>query len=250
MLLYPRLHKTAALIRLEAICEISIDELRVRDCELSDGATFAQTGGRRATVRDLQRLRNFIQEIATRNGFPHDVSEKERANFDAYCAVWLKRESGIPLGEAFRAEVWSYLAIEVLRDIAAWRFPGRAPERFLGGVRNAFQRLWLRAFLLDDPSDRTALLNYMRRLREDTFVQIVERPGASANPLVASRIAAAWTRASERIGIGRMESVHRMVMKEMTQEGVVISFDSMRTSDLDKYLDSLFDEFGQKLRVE
>ena len=90
-------------------------------------------------------------------------------------AVWLYRESGIPPGEAFRNEVWSYLTIEVLPDIAAWRYLGRAEERFLGGVRNTFQRLWLRGFLLDDPTDRTLLLRYLKELKEDSFVHLPRR---------------------------------------------------------------------------
>jgi hypothetical protein len=244
MLLYPRLRRISALEKFEIIRELPINALGARDCELSDDATFAQTGGRRVTSRDLRRLRDFVEEIANRNGFPGAVTDKERAVFDAYCAVWLKRESGIPLGEAFRGGVWSYLTLEVLPDIAAWRFPGRAPGRFVGGARNTFQRLWLRAFLLDDSTDRTLLLTYMKELKEDSFVQIVERPGSSANPEVATRIAAAWVRAAKHFGPGPMEEIHRKVMKEITQQGAVISFDSMRRADLDGYLDSVFLEFG------
>lgn len=246
MLLFPRLIKPAALRVFETVKDLPLGELGSADCTVSDDATFAETGGQRVRSDWLQRIRTSVCTIAKRYDFPNDSSERNRAAFDATCAVWLLRESGIKPGEAYRLEVWSYLTLEVLPDVAAWRFPDRSAARFLGGVRNVFQRLWIRAFLLEDQDDSRSLFGLLKELREDTFVQITERPGATANPEVARRIAEAWLRAAGRLGSGAMEGTHRKVMKELTQQGAVISFDALAAAGgLDSYLDSLYLEFSR-----
>ena len=245
MLLFPRLSKSDAEVRFETIKELSIDKLIGTDTEISDLATFAATGGHKISDRDLTKIRQSVVKIARRYGFPEKSSDSEKAEFDARCAVWLKAESGVEPGEGFRNGVWAYMAIELLPDVAAWRFPERNKDAFLGGVRNTFQRLWRRAFLLDHAKDPKVLLHYLDKLQADTFVQLVERPGSSANPYVASRIANAWIKASELDDLGPMQKTHRDVMKEVIQIGAVIRIDALAEQKLDAILDRLYLEFGK-----
>lgn len=244
MILFPRLSKLEAERRFGEIEHLSVADLFVSDVRVSDEATFAQTGGTRITREELKRIRQSVIKIAERFGFPEAGNEKTRAEFDATCAVWLRKQANIESGEGFRDEVWAYLTIELLPDIAAWRFPNRNARRFLGGVRNAFQRLWRRAFLLDHAEDAKKLRDYLKSLQEDSFVQLIERPGSSANPYIASRVAAAWVRASEVPELGPMEETHRKVMKELTQVGAVICLDYLPECELDSLLDKLYFELG------
>lgn len=243
--LFPRFTKAAAEMRFEEIKERTIEELRATDTSVADNAFFTQTGGYRISAAELKAFRTSILEIAKEFGWPNQGDEKSKAIFDAHCAVWLLDSSPIYSGEAFRDTVWSYLTIELLPDIAAWRFPGRNIRRFIGGVRNTFQRLWLRAFLLQKIGTRDELLDHLMKLQEDTFLQLIERPGASANPHVSSRIAAAWVRASCLEKSNPMEKIHRLVMKEVTQIGAVINLDSLESTQLDQIFDDLYLEFAQ-----
>lgn len=244
MILFPRLGRLDAERRFEEIRNLSVAELFVSDVRICDEATFAQTGGTRITREELKKIRQSVIKIAERFGFPQAGTEKTRAEFDATCAVWLRKQTSIETGEGFRDAVWAYIAIELLPDVAAWRFPNRNARRFVGGVRNVFQRLWRRAFLLDHADDAKTLLNYLRSLQEDSFVQLIERPGSSANPYIASRVAAAWVRASEVPELGPMENTHRKVMKELTQVGALICLDYLPECELDSLLDRLYSEFG------
>lgn len=243
--LFPRFTKAAAEMRFEEIKGSTIEELGVADTSVSDNAFFAQTGGHRISAEQLKTFRTSVLEIARGFGWPDQGDEKSKASFDAHCALWLLDASPICSGEAFRDSVWAYLTINLLPDVAAWRFPARNMRRFIGGVRNTFQRLWLRAFLLQEIGDRDALLDHLMKLQEDTFLQLIERPGASANPHVSSRIAAAWVMASRLENSKPMEKVHRLVMKEITQTGAVINLDSLESSQLDQMLNDLYVEFAQ-----
>jgi hypothetical protein len=244
MILYPRLTKLAAERRFEDIRRLTIKKLAVDACTIPDEATFAQTGGQPATPEQLKKIRQSIIKIAQRFGFPDAGNEKSKAEFDAICAVWLRKQAGIGYGEGFRDGMWAYLTIELLPDVAAWRFPQKNARRFLGGVRNTFQRLWRRAFLLDYADDAKTLRQYLTSLQEDSFVQLIERPGSSANPYVSSHVAAAWVRASKDPNSGPMEALHRKVMKELTQIGAVICLDYLPEKDLNAMLDSLYRELS------
>jgi hypothetical protein len=247
MILYPRLSKLAAERRFEQIRGLSIQKLDVDEVVISDEATFAQTGGQRITPEQLKKIRQSVVKIAQRFGFPKSGTEKTKAEFDAICAVWLRKQAGIDIGEGFRDGVWAYLTIELLPDVAAWRFPQKNSRRFLGGVRNTFQRLWRRAFLLDYANDARTLREYLTSLQEDSFVQLIERPGSSANPYISSHIAAAWIRASKNPKSGPMEGLHRMVMKELTQIGAVICLDYLPTKELNAMLDGLYSDLSNAL---
>jgi hypothetical protein len=246
MILFPRLSKLNAERRLDQLAGLSVKKLRITKFEISDQATFAQTGGQRISEAELAKIWQSVTEIAKRFGFPEPASEKKKAEFDAICAVWLRTQAKIEVGEGFRDSVWAFLTIDLLPDVAAWRFPNRNSRRFLGGMRNTFQRLWRRAFLLDHEEDAKTLRGYLTELHEDSFVQLVERPGSSANPYTASRIAAAWVRASKKTNGGPMEGTHRKVMKELTQIGAVICLDYLPEAELDSLLDNLYVEFGSK----
>ena len=243
MILFPKLTKLAAERRYDEIRTLSITDLAVAEVQISDEATFSQTGGHRISTQELTKIRQSIVNIAQRFGFPESGTEKTKAEFDAICAVWLRMQANIEVGEGFRDSMWSYLTVELLPDVAAWRFPQRNSRRFLGGVRNTFQRLWRRALLLDHSGDARTLRVYLTNLQEDSFVQLVERPGFSANPYVASRIASAWVRSSNELGKVPMEAAHRKVMKELTQIGAVVCLDYLPEAELDSLLDNLYNEF-------
>ena len=93
-------------------------------------------------------------------------------NFDS---IFVKSVNDIfhdmPLVDGFSKEVWSYITLRLLPDLALWRWPKHNQERFIGGAeRSCFQRLWQRSFVIGP--------DLASQLQEDEAVNIFERPEA------------------------------------------------------------------------
>jgi hypothetical protein len=212
-------------------------------------ASYAQTGGHRVSAGELETFRHEIVGLASRYGYPQGGDRASRAAFDTECSVWLAQQASIPTGEALRDDVWSFIAGVLLPDVCRWRFAGElASERYQGGVRNTFQRLWRRSFLLDrggDAEDRWALV---RELTEDAFVSICERPGLSSNPRFARQLAEGWLRTAKSIGREQMENVNRTAVKNLRAVYTVIHPEVLPESEVRQLIDSAYSQATDGLR--
>lgn len=205
---------------------------------LPDSVRFAAVGGSMVSPSSLGAIRNGILLLAHNCGFGGD-SKSDHARFDAEAAAWLADCPFLSPGEALRDDVWSFFGVVMFPDIVYWRF-GNAKERYLGGVRNTFQRLWLRARATDrGPAvdDRWALL---RDLTEDAFVQIIERPSLGGNRILALAIAEAWVRAATKFGRGQMESIMRLAVLRIRILNEVRSLSSLDAKVLADLIDNHF----------
>jgi hypothetical protein len=93
-------------------------------------------------------LRNGLVEIAKGQGFPQETGRKQLSEFDAQASAWLSGNTTLSSGEALRDDVWAFIATALVPDVTYWRF-GTSRSRYHGGVRNTFQRLWMRGRVLD-----------------------------------------------------------------------------------------------------
>ncbi|MDE0421604.1 MAG: hypothetical protein OXK76_12060 [Gammaproteobacteria bacterium] len=219
---------------------------------------FAPTGGSRVAPRHLEALRDRIVTIARSNGFGTSDT-KQTAKFDAEMAASLADEELFAGGEALRDDVWTFVATAIAPDVVHWRFPDpprRNPlERYIGGVRNTFQRLWIRGRALDRGADHRERWLLLGELTEDALVQITERPALSANPTLARAIAEAWVRASGHHGRGAMETLMRRATKRIRALNEVRSVADLPPADLVHVLNTFFDmphedRAGSRLRAE
>lgn len=209
-------------------------------CELPEAVRFTSTGGSPISSNALEEIRAGILHIAKNNGYGEKTTRTGLSNFDAQTAAWLVDHQVLASGEALRDDVWAFIAIVVAPDIVNWRF-GDSPERYFGGVRNTFQRLWMRGKVFDrgrTSLDRWALLE---KLTEDAFVQITERPSLSANPMLALGIAEAWVRASLHHGKGPMESLTRQVMLKIRVRNEIRCLDELSGDELASFFDTIFE---------
>ena len=168
---------------------------------------FPPTGGTPISEADLGYLRDSITGLAASHGFP-TKRPGVTAPFDRDCAEALHASLDITPHTASSREAWTFLTCCVLPDVAAWRFPALAPERFLGDVnRNVFRRLWWRAEILGPPPE----LPDPVWGREDVLVNVMERPGLSGNPTIAKAICDVF-----RCGVGgRKESDYEPLMRDL-----------------------------------
>ena len=143
--LLPRLTASAGERMLDDFLRDGVSNWKAFDANnLPDGVRFAATGGSQATAAQLRSLRSGLIETAVTCGLGKEGSKNEFARFDADAAAWLAENPTLASGEALRDDVWMFIGVAMAPDIVHWRF-GPARERYLGGVRNTFQRLWLRA---------------------------------------------------------------------------------------------------------
>lgn len=217
--------------------------------ELPDTTRFAPTGGTRASAKHLRTLREGILEKATSCGLGRDASCNEYSRFDNELAGWLADSGILASGEALRDDFWSFVGVVMAPDVVHWRF-GNSRERYFGGVRNTFQRLWLRGRVLDladGDADRWGLLS---ALTEDAFVQIAERPSIGGNPTLARAVAEAWVRAAGRFDQGRMEPIMRRASLHIRIQNEIRSLSNLSNAELALNLDKIFDAAAEATERE
>lgn len=214
--------------------------------DLPEQARFASTGGSAADPPQLRALRRGIVSVAEEFGFRKRDSRATRAECDAALGAWLVQQPLLKSGEGLRDDVWSFIGVVMAPDIVHWRF-GKTRDRYLGGIRNTFQRLWMRARVLDrgdEAEDRWGLLN---ALTEDALVQITERPSIGADTVLSRELAEAWVRASTRIGRGHMEDVMRLAILRLRIRNEIRSLSLLAKDELECLLDQFFDSAAEAL---
>jgi len=207
---------------------------------MPSGTTFAASGGTPVSAEILINFRTAAIEAASEAGFPKPGGTKNRAKFDELMSVFLVQQPLLFSGEALRDDVWAFIATVVLPDLATWRFPDRPAERFHGGIRNVFQRLWMRALVLDrgeQADDRWGLLT---ALSEDAMVQITERPSIGADPALARAFAEGWWRASEARGRAGMEELTRKAVIRLRLRNQIQMLSMLDEPELAKVIDEFF----------
>jgi hypothetical protein len=192
MVFFPRLPLTAARqVLVRPGIRKRMDVQKLRDAA-EPSVVWGSTGAGRVAPDVLAKIDASIRDLARGCGFPKEGGAGARATFDAQVSAWFAATTVIPVSEALRDDVWSWLSIALLPDVCRWRFEGAAVERFLGGRRNTLQRLWTRGRAFDRGAGVEERWKLLEALSEDAMVQITERPSIGADPRLARAIAEAW----------------------------------------------------------
>ncbi|NEX92967.1 hypothetical protein [Caulobacter sp. 17J65-9] len=237
---YPRLHAggLARLIdeRSEVLATTPWRELRDA---YAGWISHGTTGGTKVDDARLDAIRNRLLEIATAYGFPDRSGRSDRAGFDAACAIALVTEDFVSGPDAWRDDVWSFLAAVLAPDLVQWRFDQAPIARYRGGVRNTLQRLWLRGVAFDR-GEQDGRWDLLRRLSEDAHVQIIERPGLSASPVIARALGESWLATLETRGAPGLEGITRRAVRNVLVSKQVLSLESLDPTALRAETDRQF----------
>ncbi len=206
--------------------------------------SYASSGGTRVTTTELVAIREALVAIAHAHGFPDTGSQVEKAEFDLNCAIWLNEQLHLSIGEGLRDDIWAFFSTCLLPDISTWRF-GSSKDRFFGGVRNVFQRLWIRSHALDRGKGHPSRWEILQTISEDAAVQIIERPSIAASKSLSLGIGEVWTRMATEIGLGRMESVTRDAIRRIRIANEVLYFASLDSETLRDVVASYFRDAAQ-----
>lgn len=252
--LFPRLSKMAVERVFEHISQFS-DGSRIQDAvkdlpevtgTLPDAIKYAATGGSRTSQETLNTLRQDLIKLAKSAASDHQNRQLARSYFDTEAAKYLADFNALQSAEALRDDVWACLAASTLVELTVWRF-WLAKDRFHGGVRNAFQRLWLRSRVLDRGFDAENRWELLEALTEDAMVQIIERPSIGSDKILASAIAEAWLKASKRYGRAKMEPIMRKAIIGIRLRNQVVALSCLPADELQAFLDREFVVAAKKL---
>ena len=240
VILLPRLPGPAAEGLIERFLERPSNWTGFDPVNLPEAVRFAATGGSRAGRKELLSLRETVEETARANGFGTRGGGTSHARFDAALGASFAEMPLLSSGEALRDDFWTFIGVTLAPDVVHWRFRA-ARERYLGGVRNTFQRLWLRARALDRGEQHPRRWKLLEELTEDALVQITERPSISADPVLARAVAEAWLRARRHHGKGAMEPIMRRAILRVRIWNEIRSLADLPTETLACVLDEAFD---------
>ena len=101
-------------------------------------------GGRPVPVETIARVERSIRAVADELGFPNEIARANVATFDRPATRILFDEMEIVPADAASEEVWNFLTLVVLPDVAVGGSQAAVDERLLGRPWNAFRRLWWR----------------------------------------------------------------------------------------------------------
>ncbi|MEV4204596.1 DUF6339 family protein [Nocardia salmonicida] len=237
-LLYPRLLRHRAKPLAAEYRERSPIELNSR-CSLSDSsAVFVATGGTRVDPATLQLLRDIVVDLAKESGFPQPPDAKQKVSFDLQLAVLLHREMRISPAEAASGDVWAFLALVVLPDVAHWRYPKPPGDRVLGSdlTRHVLGRMWWRAQLVYAPTDSDPYAA-LHVLGEAAFDQIYARRAAlGGSPHLIQSILRTWKQMDFSGPDITERDILRDFLKRLLRLAPFVVFEALDSQALDEEL--------------
>ncbi|MEV6328347.1 DUF6339 family protein [Streptomyces sp. NPDC051909] len=241
-LLYPRLLIQQARQFYEEYRDLSTAELGGRVSHSHPSAVYVATGGDRVSMERLKELRRAVVELAERAGFPHTSDRARNAEFDLGLAALLHAETGMVPAEAASRDVWAFLALVVLPDVAYWRYPQPPRDRVLGTdlTRHVFGRLWWRAQLVRS-SDSANPYSALSILGEAAFDQIYARRTAlGGSPHMVRAILRVWNDLDLH-GLNERDTL-RDFLKRLLRLAPFVLFDGIEDGALDTELRAVAQE--------
>lgn len=251
-ILYPRLGAQDTLTQISNIVSSTPEIIALGNPEpkLGVGETYAEIGGTRAKNTDLELLQSGLREIAKQFGFPSPLSRDAAHHFDNSVGIFLFENMRISAHEASQPSVWQFISAMLVPDLVRWRFPGdpitgTSIERFVGGRRNTFGRLWWRAFILGNKSaSNEDPYELMKALGEDELVQLMERPAVFGDRRLVKAVAEAFVTESKNSSVTR-QKLMREIQKRLMRKMPLVFFGGMDDVALDKEMRQLAHQTSQ-----
>ncbi|UGT56941.1 DUF6339 family protein [Nocardia asteroides] len=243
-LLYPRLLRHRAKLLAGEYKELGPNELNSRWSLADSSAVFVATGGTRIDQGKLQVLREIVVDLAKQSGYPLPPDGRQKTSFDLALAVALHREMRISPAEAASGDVWAFLALVVLPDVAHWRYPKPPGDRVLGTdlTRHVLGRMWWRAQLVYDPSAPEPY-SALHVLGEAAFDQIYARRAAlGGSPRLIQSILRTWKQMNFAGPDITERDVLRDFLKRLLRLAPFVVFEALDDQALDEELHEIAQE--------
>lgn len=175
----------------------------------------------------MEKLSESIRQLAIDNGYPEARSRSGIRHFDRPAGALLHDMMRISPADAAKPEVWNFVTLILLPDVAAWRFPTRESYRMMGAGygetksrsgRNAFGRLWWATEVLGYEATLEAADAAGEPLGEDEVVSIMERTAAIAPSALIARTIAGHGRKFFSANQGKLDLSRMNFFRELAKE--------------------------------
>ncbi|WP_317453332.1 DNA cytosine methyltransferase [Streptomyces xanthii] len=235
-LLYPRLLAGQAKPLFDEYRELSIVDVARRVDVSHPSAVYVATGGDRIGTEQLWTLRESVVDLARQAGFPEESDRTRNADFDLRLAELLHSQMNLVPAEAASRDLWAFLGLVLLPDVAFWRYPRPPRDRVLGTdlTRHVFGRLWWRAQLVYSPGDPSPY-EALGILGEAAFDQIYARRAAlGGSPHLVKAILRVWNELDLK-GLNQRETLQDF-LKRLLRLAPFVLFDGIEEETLDSEL--------------
>ncbi|WP_151530101.1 MULTISPECIES: hypothetical protein [Corynebacterium] len=241
---YPRVTTFHVRDTIEQMCTSDAVELS-RLSATSHPMMFSYQGHVADLSFHLKDLRVQLVQLAGECGFPQSSVEQFR-RFDQQASHILYEHLNLIPSEAASIEVWNFITIVLLPDIAKWRYPNPSNkknyDRWIGENRNTFRKLWWREYILGHELNS--------QLGEDEASGIMERSRIGGDPKLARVLASALVETSQRFpDISRSELMRRGILN-FRRRIPVTAFELYSEHELRERLISIFTEAAESFAVE
>lgn len=181
---YPRLTRSEALKKLNDFSSHTIEELskRINDIKI-ENYHFSPIIGPKLTLKQIRSIRDQMIDIAKKINYPNKPSPDNLKKFDISFTKFLYENLIISPNEASKNEIWNFITCDVVPDLVKWRFflttdkssKEALIDRYLGGRRNTFQRLWWRGFTFNQLIQKEEKYSFLNYLFSDDMRELEER---------------------------------------------------------------------------
>lgn len=238
---YPRLRDIEAQQLLSRLRSMTVREARELIELATDGVPYYPMAPSRVGTSTLTQIRESVVRIAAEFGFPLQapITPQDQPGFEQVLASQFVEIAPMVPAEAADTEVWNFITLRVLPDVAIWRYPfdddddpePRA-ERLIGRRRGIFRQAWWRGYFLGSDA--------CLRLTEDDFVQLADRTGIVGHPVLARAVVEAHV---ARVGNGeyRRRAGIREATKLLRRELGRTAFDSLEEDEVRAIVNDVFD---------
>lgn len=256
---YPRLDSIPSVVRsAKELARESMDVCHSRRAVSHPLAWYDPLGGIPVEFSELYRIAGLLTEAAQKAGYPQLLKHGDGsrvADFELAVALY----EGIEISPVMAAEpgLWNFLAIALVPDLVRWRFPAHdggseeaTVDRWLVGSRSdrqAFKRLWWRAFFLRDTAAADPW-EVFRRLKEDDFIAIVERTNLVGYQRAVLSLARSVIARVDAGLCSNQGALTRSAAKHLRRKAAFIELHALDSFGLDKLMSSICDEAEKELQ--
>lgn len=229
---YPRINDPAAIRLATELIKITPADAAVLATTRHDHQYYYPTASQFVQESVLGNFRDAAIAIASDLGFPHQASSNQKRKFDQEMASLLSTNLELIPAEAANDGIWNFLTLVLLPDLAKWRYPNPAGavdyNRWLGGQRNVFRKLWWREVTLGQELNS--------QIGEDEAVGIMERPLLGGQALVARAMVRALLTVEKEFTDQPRSELMRAGAVNLRRYAPFISFEFYTEEQIDEFV--------------
>ena len=257
--IFPRLLRQEGIAKIESFQNIDIHSIieasNLNQIDLQN-YIYSPIGGHKIRDQDLLKIKNSIISLAKKFNYPNFPSQKDSQKFDVELTQYLINNLQISPNEASKNELWNFLSCDLMPEVVHWRFfhkrevyqPTKEAliDRYLGGRRNCFQRLWWRAFCLRDLyKDESDSMIFLSLLESDDIREFEERTTIIGNISLWREMVIQYieTRENFKNDINfKKRDLLRDCIKRVIRTTPWLSFESLHDNELKTAVTNIFSD--------